>query len=163
MKALYVAIVEQIQAELGSHVFVDLWNGQLERQKQISVPAVLVELQVPEYRKNRRGVQDGRAQITVRVVQEIYEDTSGNTPDAELDKALEVLDFVEQVYVALQLLQGDSFAKLERTSTTYDPEYTHHIVHSISFSTMLHDTAKEQAENAKLVKVAPDLMPEKAS
>lgn len=140
MKALYVAIVEQIQAELGSDVFVDLWNEQSEDPEYgLFFPAVFLDFSL-ECRNAHLGSQKQIINLSLEVycVMQVIGDTHAGSTD---DKVLDYLDFLQEVYVALQgfnargLLRGP----LRRTNITRQGAFSHLRAYKISFEAEYYD------------------------
>ena len=171
MKAIYKAIAAKLFADFndnslqGGHLgkpklSVDLWNRQTERQQEqhpLFLPAVFVEFSTANYKRNSSGVQNGTQEIVIRVVQETYSDTFEGSGTQE--KALEVLDLLEAVYVSLQDLSGEQFSKLERKTQSYDNNYNNIIVFEMVFMTSFVDDTKLSA--TEYIGITPDLMPER--
>jgi hypothetical protein len=158
MKQLYKDIAYTLKSNLGC--FVDIWNGQTSRQNEqhpLFLPAVFVEFKTATVLKSKNGVQQLRVEITMHVVQEIYADSFEGAETQE--KALEVLDFLEQVYVCMQDLQGIDYSPLERKTTRFDSNYTNMIAFELDFITVLQDSSKQNADERLLVE--PILEPQR--
>jgi len=158
MKALYKAIAKKLQSDLAC--YVDIWNRQPDRQNEqhpLFLPAVFVEFVQANPVRSKNGVQQLSVNLTLHLVQESYSDSyEGAETQA---KALEVFDFVEQVYVSLQDFAGEKFSPLERKATRYDDNYSNVIVFEVDFHTIYQDTSKKDASEGLFIE--PDLEPQR--
>lgn len=158
MKSLYKHIAEKLHTELVC--YVDLWNRQPERQSEshpLFLPAVFVGFKEAKVQRSKNGVQNLLVSLTLYVVQEVYSDAC---EQAETQgKALEIFDFLEKVYVAVQDLAGENFSPLERKTTRFDDNYTNLIVFEIDFETIYQDKSKAESDDRLLVE--PDLEPQR--
>ncbi len=158
MKALYKHIAKKLQNSLGCHV--DIWNRQPERQNEqhaLFLPAVFVEFVTANVVRSKNGIQQLKIDITLHIVQESYSDSFEQAETQE--KALEVFDFLERVYVALQDFAGENFSPMERKRTRFDDNYTNVLVYEMDFETIYQDTSKINANND--LRIEPDLEPQR--
>jgi len=157
MKDLYKNIAQKLKTEIGC--CVDLWNKQTERQSEshpLFLPAVFISLKEAVVQRSKNGRQQLLVSITLYVVQESYSDAFEGAETQ--DKALEIFDFLEQVYVVLQDFGGEKFSPLERKSTRFDDNYTSVIAFEVDFNTIYEDTSKI---DSKQLRVKPDLEPQR--
>jgi len=159
IKLLYQAIAQRLQNVFGPSLWVDLWNGQTTQEEahNFFTPAVFVQFDEITYRTTgKAGQQYATAQITAKVVQTLLTEThSGAASQAQ---ALQLLDFAEQVYIALQDLSSPDFAPFERTRFGFDTPYGSLITFDWVFKTTLTDNSK--ALSMPYETVTPDLQPE---
>jgi hypothetical protein len=155
VKELYLLIAERIRELLPDVGHTDLFNRQFDRLSEeypLAFPAILIELQA-SFTGKGKGKQDGAWTITLHIGQELYADSYMGS-DSQ-GKALEILDFVDRVYLALQGFEGAKLSPLERTSLEPDSDHDNLVVYKMSFTTSLLDDSKAVA--AAYIKLTPDL------
>ena len=151
---LYNAIDEQIKAEVSSVKIVQLWNSQLDNEKEEEArtyPICYIEFSDIVWRELTKGCAEGDVTITIRTVIERLQ-TDDRT----------YLTLVDEVYKALQLFQSDIFTPLKRVTERQDTDHDNCIVWETDYITKLIDTTADS--NAGLpevtigtLEVTPDL------
>jgi hypothetical protein len=158
MKILYQALANLL-ATNEKVVTVDLYNQNYfnEGKKTLALPAILIDFGTTPWSRNKQGVQQGEMTIRFHIVNELYEDFFEGAETQS--RALEIFDFVEEVYLLLQDFSGETFSKLERTQTDTDTNFDSVIIHILTFKTLYTDTTK--ADNSKYIKIEPDIEPKR--
>lgn len=108
-KIIYNAIFEKLtNARLGIQ-HISLWNNNIEQlsaQNDFSRPAVFIEFKPILWSQLGAGVRSADLQVKLHIVTEAYPSEAGETHP---DKALEHLNFVENVSKVIQGLSGENF------------------------------------------------------
>lgn len=165
MKAIIQAIFTHLQGIIDVNnqpilKRIDLYNNQFdtyEKDHPLPLPAVLVEIMPIAWARVKRGVQMGKVNIRFHLGQELYSDSFQGSPSQS--RALEVLDLVQKLYLALQNYQIPDCSPMERVQTTTDTQYGNCIVHILEYTFEYNDSTKAIQEDSQYVKVTPDLEP----
>lgn len=126
MKQLYLAIKAQLQAKVPAIKFIAMWNDQLRdtndgKNYSFRMPAVFVEFVLPT---QIGGVGNNiqvyePLEVKIHILHEQY-DAQNGTMDVNLD----VFDFKQSVYKALQLFQAANTSVFDRQSEEQDYDHT---------------------------------------
>lgn len=161
MIELFEKIYETLKNKIGNGLWIDIWNDQVNKQTDnypLFLPAVFIEFPKANYRRNGDGIQQGNALVIVHVCQN---HVGVDTHEGAYNQSFEYLTFVQNVYLALQDLSGDSFSPLDRVETGQVPKISHVIENIIVFSTEVFDKTKYDEYQNELEPVTPDIQPEK--
>lgn len=153
---IVLSLIEVTKSRLPGVAWIDLNRGQLntpEAHYPFPKPAILIHLGEREWEVTGKGVQrvEG-AEVKITLVQDNYSQTFDGASNQE-EAMQAVLDFPEQVYLALQDVSGEGFSSLNRVSegeTLFDNVI---IVDEITFHTTIIDTVKLDAGSVTLTNV----------
>lgn len=121
MKALYLAINAAIASKVPAIRWVDFDMGQLDvNEPPVSWPCVLVDFNSSQVESGAENTSLELTSVDVVIGFKLRERTHSKTDTAFRDEALEHLDTVDAVRVALQGLAGSGFAGLSYTGFTRD-------------------------------------------
>jgi hypothetical protein len=146
MKFIYTKVLARLK-QIPELAWVDLDKGQLEyydKRPAVKFPCALIGIQIPraEDMDNRKTIQQCQALVTIRLAFDYTGNTSGVTPDAELQKSLAYFDLVEKVYTYLQGFRDEkNLNPLSRQNLREERRDDGYKVISIPFSTAFIDRA----------------------
>lgn len=145
MKTIYLAVMAQIKAEVPQIKWIDLDTGQLDSQARpaVAFPCALVGISITPKANLTDTIQDCRATITVRLAMDNKGNTSGITPDVEIEKSLAVYDTIADVYKALQGFSTDNFDSLTRIKQGREKSRHGLFQYRFDFSTEFEDDTAE--------------------
>lgn len=123
-KPLYKALVAKLKTEVPEVKWIDFDMGQLDvsedERPAVAFPCVLIDIAYTGCSDLREEPLNTKQQCTVRVslktaFENLLNNTSGNTPEAKTDKALEIFDVMDKIHLALQAwTPADGFSTLSR-------------------------------------------------
>ena len=137
---IYLALAARLKDRLDPKT-VDLWNTQPANTQiaAVHLPAIFIDFDRIEWKDNQSGLQEGRAEIRIWVVQNTLAESryGGHSTD----RAMKPLQYLTQVHTALQGFSGDGFGSLTRVATAVDHDHDHLLVHSHTYITQITDTS----------------------
>jgi hypothetical protein len=161
MIELFDKIYERLKTRLGDALWIDIWNNQVENQDNkypLFLPAVFVEISLIDYSRIKRGIQEGKTNIVLHVCQNHI---GVDTHEGAKVVSREYLVFVNQVYLAMQDLKGDTFSQLERKQFQQTKTINTVIQHDLVFTTIIQDRTKLDEYESELIPFTPDIQPER--
>jgi hypothetical protein len=106
-KFIYLFIKNLLDAEKVDYKHYELFNNQPLNSAIINLyPAIYIEILPIEWDQRTYNIQESTATIRLHIVNEIY--SSFDSDDANIDKSLDHLNFLTEVYKALSLKSSDS-------------------------------------------------------
>ena len=146
---LYDAISAQIKAEVAAIKAVQLWNNQVDNEKEEEArihPSAYIEFSSIVWDELTKGSSEGQIVVTIKTVIERLQ-----TDDRTF------LTIVDDVYKALQLFQGVQFTPLKRIAERQDTDHDNVIVWESDFSTLLVDCTADTDQDKPTVTATLDL------
>lgn len=126
MKQLYLAIKAQLQSKVPTIRFIAMWNNQLMdtndgKNYSFLMPAVFVEFVSPT---QIGGVGNNvqvyePLEVKIHILHEQYD-----AQDGTMDVNLDVFEFKQTVYKALQLFQASNTSVFDRQTEEQDYDHT---------------------------------------
>jgi len=115
---IYNALVARLESQVPEIDYIAQDFGQLEVniRPMVNFPAVLFDLEAPNYSDVSGGVQLAEGLLTVRVADNPFQNDSNLTPDVSRDRALKYYDLSQKVFLALQNFGDDYFGEMTRVS-----------------------------------------------
>jgi hypothetical protein len=101
--------------------WIDKNKGQLENldeEHPIPMPCILISFGRSEYITRGVGTQQGDMRIEITIGYESFSDSDGLSMDQ--DKAIEMWEFNDQVFMAMQGLSADLFSNMDRATEQDD-------------------------------------------
>ena len=102
---LFIAISDQVLAEVPEIKWIDMDLGQLEAfdgdRPPVEWPCLLIDFTNTDFAQ-MQGYQDGNMDIILRLAFDEYESTSAETPTLVRQSALEYFEIEQKLYEALQ-------------------------------------------------------------
>ena len=122
MKEVFQSIADKLQSAVPAIRWTDFDLGQLQQEKPpVSFPCALVGFPGAVYVSIGPTATEGELTIEITLAFRVWERThSVNSPVLQA-AALEHLDTLEAVRLALTNLEGDTFSALHHTGTTQSP------------------------------------------
>jgi len=154
-KAIYLAIIEAINAAKIGVLHISLWNENtvaLEEQNGFATPAVFVEFAPIQWEQRAQRVKAARARINLHIVTETLADPSdGSKFQAQ---ALETFDTIDDIVATVQGLSGEGFNKFLHVESV--PDHNHEqLQHDIEgFVFELTDTGAVRKRAAVMIEKA---------
>jgi hypothetical protein len=113
MKAIFTAISAQIVAQVAAIRWVDFDLGQLDTEKPpVSFPCALVGFSAGDYIAIGQDASIGTVGVEIVVAFQLRERTHSKASAPFRDEALEHLDTLDAVRIALEGLDGNTFKAL---------------------------------------------------
>lgn len=157
METAYNSIQQRLMAQVPELKMIDLDSGQIddpENNYPLLSPSVFMRITVPQWESIGEGLQEGKAEINLRVVTQVWESTGSIAPENVRQKGLQHLGLPNKIQAALQGFIGENFNALERISTVQDDRMDGLLVFNITYNTLLRDTSGmkqyNQAEDVSL-------------
>jgi hypothetical protein len=121
MKAIYTSLCKRLFEQVTGLTVVDLYNGQYENGETISAPAIYIEFLATQWEDVGNNCQEGDVPVRLHVCYSNLSHTEAAYENPEpISAALEFLDFVETVHIAVQGFEPDNSGPLGRTTTEPD-------------------------------------------
>jgi len=140
MKQLFLAISAAIEAVPGIK-WVDFDLGQFENEENqgVSHPAALIRFDSASYSNLAGEEQQGDISVTIRLGFDSYGRTHSKTDAAKRATALEHLDTVQLVHLAVQGLNSSESGPMSRTGFATEPRADLRI-YALTYSTLINDS-----------------------
>lgn len=123
-KRIYLAITEALKADIPEIVHYDLWNRNVEFYEDyiFNTPAVFIEFDTVRYSALKSDSYRGNVTVRLHVV--TRQDAVSADGSYSQAQALEFLDLLGKVQVAMTNLSGEGFSAPELTAsmTNHDHE-----------------------------------------
>lgn len=128
MKLLYNAISTRITTKVAAIKMVDFDMGQLEllaagARPPLKFPCALMDIAYPQSIDETETIQQVTARITIRLAFETPLPTDSLTSQQRRDKALGIIDTVNDLYKALQGYSDGNFNPITRIGMSTDNQY----------------------------------------
>jgi hypothetical protein len=160
MKAQILAIFQHLKLKIPELKRIDLYNtDQFETYEQdhpLPLPSVLVEILPITWQRTKQGIQQGKLTLRFHLGQELYSDSWQDSPSQ--NRALEVFDLLQRLYLALQDFAPPNCTLLERVQTNTDTQYKNCIVHITEFVCTYNDDTKAIDIDSQYQTINPDLV-----
>jgi hypothetical protein len=116
MKDLYLAIESKLKTEVAAIKWIDFDRDQLlgqDNDKPVDYPCVLIDFPNTPYSNKSQNTQIGEPTIILRVAFRRYDRTHDKRSD---NASLGFLDTLQNIYTALEGMEGENFSPLNRTN-----------------------------------------------
>lgn len=122
MKEIYLAIMAAIEAKVPEIRWIDFDLGQLDEGNNppLSWPCVLLGFGAGDYTDLSPEADAGSVSIEVRIGFKLLERTHSKANTGYRNQALEYLDVVEAVRLAIVALKGDTFTPMSYRSSVHE-------------------------------------------
>jgi hypothetical protein len=149
-RTLYNEISAKLAEGMPNLEWIGLNKGQFARLREsypIPRPCALISITRIKWEDDAKRVQKGLATITVSLFVDAINDTYEGASD--VDNALDLLDYSDDVYASLGGFKGDFFESLKRTGDN-EGQHTGEIS---TWSTVFETTVYDNTKAAKYTKV----------
>lgn len=142
LKLLYSVIAEKTKSELDFVQCVDLWNNQIDNNKEyvLVFPCLLVDFDLKvlsNFGLGKSQKQTAELEIGFYFGCEQYEDTLEFS-------ALEYMEWLDKIYVCFQYFEMDYFNPLERVSVEKVQNETNIVLYKMVFKTLVFDEIEKE-------------------
>lgn len=165
MKNIYEKIANQLKEQVPELAWIDLDNGQLdyaEYRAAVDFPAALISIDYPQCENiGLSGAQQCRVNITIRLIDQVFDDTNLAAPDDVREHGLEIFNLADKIQQALQWWKPDdaSFGVVSRLSCLREKRDDGLAVLQIVYATLLTDNNHYQKATTN-VNILPVIQPD---
>lgn len=145
MRKIYENIANHLREQVIELAWIDLDNGQLdyaEYRAAVDFPAALISIDYPQCDNiGLSGAQQCRVNITIRLIDQVFDDTNLAAPDDVRARGIAIFDLADKIQQALQWWKPDdgSFGMVSRQSCMREKRDDGLAVLQIIYSTTLTD------------------------
>lgn len=154
LRSFYLDLMARlVTPEVGVEHF-DLFNQQFARERDgdtlpFNLPAVFLEFEPFDWETVGRNRQQADVPFTLIVGSLVQNEHDSDATDQERTSALQHLDLLDRITVALQNASGTGWGSVNRTGMTPDHNHDGVYVHTMRFRSRLTDTvARDTWERA---------------
>jgi len=154
MKKIYELIANRLK-EIEEIRFIDMDNGQLdyyEYRAAVDFPACLISIDYPSCDNiGLTGAQQCHVNINIRLVAQVYDETTIAAPEDVRNRALAIYDVMDKIHENLQWWKPDEFiSKLSRKNVTREKREDGLMVLSVNYATTIVDTLHYEPAQATI-------------